>query len=1117
MRAHITFLLFLIPFSLIISSSNNFLVNGYCDGHERYLLLHLKNSLIFNPKKSSKLVQWNQFDDDCCQWNGVTCIEGHVTALDLSQESISEGLNDSSALFSLHYLQSLNLAFNDFHSTIPQELHHLQNLKYLNLSNAGFEGQVPKEIAHLKRLVTLDLSSSFTAHHSLNHENPNIEMLVQNLTDIAELYLDGVAISASGEKWSRALSSLKGLRVLSMSSCNLSGPIDSSLARLQSLSVLKLSHNKLSSVVPDSFANFSNLTTLQISSCGLNGFFPKDIFKIHTLKVLDISDNQNLSGSFPDFSPLASLKYLNLADTNFSGPLPNTISNLKHLSTIDLSHCQFNGTLPSSMSELTQLVYLDMSFNNFTGLLPSLSMSKNLRYLSLLQNHLSGNLPSNHFEGLINLVSINLGFNSFNGNVPSSVFKLPCLRELKLPHNKLSGILGEFHNSSSPLLEMLDLSYNYLQGPIPLSIFNLRKLRFITLSSNKLNGTIKLDLIRRLSNLTILGLSYNNLLIDVNFKDDHNMSSFPKLRALDLESCKLVQIPSFLQNQSTILAIHLSNNNIEGPIPKWIWQLESLISLNLSHNFLTGLEESFSNFSSNLNSVDLSFNNLQGPISLVPKYASYLDYSSNKFSSIIPPDIGNHLPYIIFLFLSNNKFQGQIHDSFCNASSLRLLDLSHNNFGGTIPKCFGALSSSLRMLNFGGNKLRGHIPSSMFPNSCALRFLDLNDNLLGGPIPKSLVNCKELQVINLGKNALTDKFPCFLSKIPTLRIMILRSNKLHGSIGCPNNTRDWKMLHIIDLACNNFSGKISSALLNSWKAMMRDEVVLGPEFGNLFFVVLDYHTMGLKDALRIMNKYYATKVVQLTLKMSHSDLDQAISDSSANDVDLGRYQDYSVIIVNKGHQMKLVKVQMAFTYVDMSSNYLEGQIPNELMQFKALNALNLSHNEFIGHIPASMGNFKNLESLDLSNNSLKGEIPQELSSIYFLEYMNLSFNHLVGRIPLGTQIQSFDIDSFKGNEGLCGPPLTNNCEDSGVQGLPPTASELSHSHNDSSNDWNFLSVELGFIFGFGIFILPLICLMKWRLLYSKHADEMLYRFIPQLDFVYEQHEGKRYRTLRWRY
>jgi hypothetical protein len=143
-------------------------------------------------------------------------------------------------------------------------------------------------------------------------------------------------------------------------------------------------------------------------------------------------------------------------------------------------------------------------------------------------------------------------------------------------------------------------------------------------------------------------------------------------------------------------------------------------------------------------------------------------------------------------------------------------------------------------------------------------------------------------------------------------------------------------------------------------------------------------------------------------------------------------------------------------------------------------------------------------------------IPQEISSLSFLGYLNLSFNHFVGRIPLSTQIQTFDADSFKGNEGLCGSPLTNNCNDNRVQGLPP-ASESSDSHNKSSIDWNFLSVEMGFIFGFGIFILPLICWKKVRLWYSKHMDDMLYRIIPQLDFGFEQHEGKRYRILRWRY
>ncbi|AES86942.1 putative leucine-rich repeat-containing, plant-type, leucine-rich repeat domain, L [Medicago truncatula] len=1106
MIAHIIFWLFLIPFSIINSSSNNFVVNGYCHGHQRSLLLQLKNNLIFNSEISSKLVHWKQSEHDCCQWDGVTCKDGHVTALDLSQESISGGLNDSSALFSLQYLQSLNLALNKFNSVIPQALHKLQNLSYLNLSDAGFDGYVPIEISHLTRLVTLDLSSTFISHQSLKLAKQNMAILVKNLTNIIELYLDGVAICTSGEEWGRALSSLEGLRVLSMSSCNLSGPIDSSLVKLQSLSLLKLSHNKLSCIVPNFFANFSNLTILQLSSCGLHGSFPKDIFQIHKLNVLDISDNQNLNGSLPDFPPLASLHYLNLTNTNFSGPLPNTISNLKQLSTIDLSYCQFNGTLPSSMSELTQLVYLDMSSNYLTGPLPSFNMSKNLTYLSLFLNHLSGDLPSSHFEGLQNLVSIDLGFNSFKGKMPSSLLKLPYLRELKLPFNQIGGLLVEFDIASS-VLEMLDLGSNNLQGHIPVSVFNLRKLRVLQLSSNKLNGTIQLDIIRRLSNLTVLGLSNNFLSIDVNFRDDHQLSLFREIRVVQLASCNLRGIPSFLRNQSKLLFLDISRNDIEGSIPNWIWKHESLLNLNLSKNSLTNFEETSWNLSSNLYMVDLSFNRLQGPISFIPKHAFYLDYSSNKLSSIVQPDIGNYLPAINILFLSNNSFKGEIDESLCNASYLRLLDLSYNNFDGKIPKCFATLSSRLLMLNFEGNKLHGHIPDIISPNSCALRYLNLNDNLLNGSIPKSLVNCNKLQVLNLGNNFLSDRFPCFLSNISTLRIMVLRSNKLHGSIGCPTRTGDWKMLHIVDLASNNLNGRIPVSLLNSWKAMMRDEDVLGTELGHLFFDIDDnFHPMSFKAMLPALDKRVSTNLIPFLENMSRSIIDQEYAKLKI----LARYQ-VSINIVNKGHQMKLVKIQSALTYVDMSSNYLEGPIPNELMQFKALNALNLSHNALMGHIPSLVGNLKNLESMDISNNSLNGEIPQELSSLSFLAYMNLSFNHLVGRIPLGTQIQTFDVDSFEGNEGLCGPPLTKICE------LPQSASETPHSQNESFVEWSFISIELGFLFGFGVFILPVFCWKKLRLWYSKHVDEMLYRFIPRLDFVYEQHEGKRYKTLKWMY
>jgi Leucine-rich repeat (LRR) protein len=131
-------------------------------------------------------------------------------------------------------------------------------------------------------LVTLDLSDNY--FYDLELENPNLKVFVQNLSALMELHLDSVLISAQGSEWCRALSfSLPNLRVLSLSSCNLSSPIDSSLQNLQSLSIIRLNDNDFSTPVPEFFADFKNLTSLEVSNSWLNGKFPEKIFKVPTL------------------------------------------------------------------------------------------------------------------------------------------------------------------------------------------------------------------------------------------------------------------------------------------------------------------------------------------------------------------------------------------------------------------------------------------------------------------------------------------------------------------------------------------------------------------------------------------------------------------------------------------------------------------------------------------------------------------------------------------------------------------------------------------------------------------------------------------------------------------
>nr|XP_023925849.1 receptor-like protein Cf-9 [Quercus suber] len=227
--------LYLITICSLFVNFGVFVVSDQCLHDQRDLLIGLKNNHKFNSTLSTKLVLWNE-SQNCCLWKGVTCSEeGRVIGLNLFNESMSGRLHNSS-LCSLQYLENLNLAYNKLSSSlVPSQFGNLTNLIYLNLSNAGFEGQIPIEISNLSRLVTLDLSTnSYLSDSMLKIEKPNLATLVQNFGELKELYLDGVNISAPGNEWCQALSSsAPNLRVLSMSNCYLSGPLDPSFSELQ--------------------------------------------------------------------------------------------------------------------------------------------------------------------------------------------------------------------------------------------------------------------------------------------------------------------------------------------------------------------------------------------------------------------------------------------------------------------------------------------------------------------------------------------------------------------------------------------------------------------------------------------------------------------------------------------------------------------------------------------------------------------------------------------------------------------------------------------------------------------------------------------------------------------
>ncbi|KAF2610732.1 hypothetical protein F2Q70_00013101 [Brassica cretica] len=305
-----------------------------------------------------------------------------------------------------------------------------------------------------------------------------------------------------------------------------------------------------------------------------------------------------------------------------------------------------------------------------------------------------------------------------------------------------------------------------------------------------------------------------------------------------------------------IQTLDLSSNSFQGPLPHWICKLRPsmfldlsnnifngsihqclrntivpLRALNLQNNNLTGIlhQDLFVN-ATNLELVDVSANKLEGklPESLINCISlKFLNVRSNKIKDKFPSWLSS-LPSLNVLILRSNEFYGPLYHPHVSIGfqSLKVIDISHNHFNGTLPPFYfskwhgmttlreehqsytvymgypaygGFYRSSMEMVNKGVDTKFQRIRKDF-------KAIDFSENEFGGKIPSSIGFLKELRLLNLSGNTLTGNIPQSLANLPNLEELDLSRNQLSGQI--PSELGSLSFLSIMNFSHNNLEGPI---------------------------------------------------------------------------------------------------------------------------------------------------------------------------------------------------------------------------------------------------------------------------------------------------------------------
>lgn len=307
---------------------------------------------------------------------------------------------------------------------------------------------------------------------------------------------------------------------------------------------------------------------------------------------------------------------ITLPNNNLMGTIPEEITGLKFLEVLNLNSNDIEGELPISLGNLKQLKILNVLSNKIKGNLPaSLSESKEIKKVILSNNNLSGTIPSTILNTLTEVNELDLSNNSFTDIDQPLNFKYADVRNqdiikdeyLELKDDKISVKLTKINlydntNSDFKAENTFYLQANNLNiskstakdGMVVFSDINISEISdnksiSIWQSDGTASGThIRYKGILRQSTTPVLDQEYQALvkLYRKTYGDQWKEKWDITSNNLHIQSWK-----GITHNEGHIIEINLSDNNLNGIIPKEISDLPKLKLINLSSNHIYDIEK----------------------------------------------------------------------------------------------------------------------------------------------------------------------------------------------------------------------------------------------------------------------------------------------------------------------------------------------------------------------------------------------------------------------------------------------------------------------------------------------------------------------------------------------